>query len=314
MKNLKLLELLESVLGKGKPTSGDNVAFFSPFTSHYKPKLEININTNADGENNWHCWISNERGRSISSLFKRLNQPKERFEQLERIIKTSRFRNSVVETSSATKLSLPENFIPLWIPKTTPEYRAAMHYLKSRGVTIFDILRYRVGYIESGEYRGRICIPSFDGNGDLNYFVTRIFRDRDVMKHKNPNVSKDIIGFEMMINWKEPIILCEGAFDAIAIKRNAIPLFGKHIQPKLKKKIIEERVQDIYICLDRDALKDAVDIAEHFMNEGLNVYFVELHEKDPSEIGFEQITKMISQTTVMQFEDLMKIKLDMLWK
>ena len=37
MKNLKLLQLLETVLGKGKPTSGDNIAFFSPFTSHYKP-------------------------------------------------------------------------------------------------------------------------------------------------------------------------------------------------------------------------------------------------------------------------------------
>jgi hypothetical protein len=40
---------------------------------------------------------------------------------------------------------------------------------------------------------------------------------------------KNIIGFENMINWNVPIVLCEGAFDAIAIKRNAIPLFGKNI-------------------------------------------------------------------------------------
>ena len=58
MKNIKLLQLLESVLGKGKSTSGDNIAFFSPFVSHYKPKLEININTSSNGENVWHCWIS----------------------------------------------------------------------------------------------------------------------------------------------------------------------------------------------------------------------------------------------------------------
>ena len=45
MQNIKLLQLLETVLGKGKSTSGNNVAFFSPFTSHYKPKLEIDINT-----------------------------------------------------------------------------------------------------------------------------------------------------------------------------------------------------------------------------------------------------------------------------
>ena len=35
MKNLKLLQLLESVLGKGKQTSGNNIAFFSPFVSDY---------------------------------------------------------------------------------------------------------------------------------------------------------------------------------------------------------------------------------------------------------------------------------------
>ena len=60
----------------------------------------------------------------------------------------------------------------------------------------------------------------------------------------------------MFINWSQPIILCEGAFDAIAIKRNAIPLFGKIIQPVLQRKIIEKRVRDIYICLDADALRN----------------------------------------------------------
>ena len=58
-------QLIESVLGKGKQTSGDNIAFFSPFTSHYKPKLEINLNTNHEGQNPWHCWISDKKGRTF---------------------------------------------------------------------------------------------------------------------------------------------------------------------------------------------------------------------------------------------------------
>ena len=44
----RLLELLESVLGKSKKTSGDNYAFFSPFVDHYKPKLEVNIKITSD--------------------------------------------------------------------------------------------------------------------------------------------------------------------------------------------------------------------------------------------------------------------------
>jgi DNA primase len=313
MKNLKLLQLLESVLGKGKPTSGDNIAFFSPFTSHYKPKLEIDINTNHAGENAWHCWISDKKGRSISSLFKQLNLSKEKFEQLERIVETTRYRSQNTVTEKPTTVQLPEQYRPLWIKKLTPDYRNAIHYLSKRGITAFDILKYRIGYCESGEYSGKIIIPSYDAAGQLNYFVSRAFYKDDKQKHKNPKISKDIIGFEMFINWAEPIILCEGSFDAIAIKRNAIPLFGKIIQPALQKKIIQEHVRDIYICLDADALKNAIQIAQRFMGEGLNVYFVELANEDASELGFEKITNILADTDVLTFEGLMHLKMGMLW-
>ena len=313
MKNLKLLQLLESVLGKGKPTSGDNIAFFSPFTSHYKPKLEININTNHAGENAWHCWISDKKGRSVTSLFKQLNLSKEKFEQLERIVETTRYRSQNTVTEKPTTVQLPEQYRPLWIKKLTPDYRNAIHYLSKRGITAFDILKYRIGYCESGEYSGKIIIPSYDAAGQLNYFVSRAFYKDDKQKHKNPKISKDIIGFEMFINWAEPIILCEGSFDAIAIKRNAIPLFGKIIQPALQKKIIQEHVRDIYICLDADALKNAIQIAQRFMGEGLNVYFVELANEDASELGFEKITNILADTDVLTFEGLMHLKMGMLW-
>jgi len=313
MKNLKLLQLLESILGKGKSTSGNNIAFFSPFQSHYKPKLEIDINTTSAGENAWHCWISDKKGRSIASLFKQLNLPKERFEQLNRIIESSKYRNTNTDSKPVQTIQLPAEYIPLWKKKSTPDYRNAIHYLAKRGVTIFDILKYRIGYCESGEYSGKIIIPSYDAAGQLNYFVSRAFYKADTQKHKNPKISKDIIGFEMFINWSQPIILCEGSFDAIAVKRNAIPLFGKIIQPALQKKIIEERVRDIYICLDADALKNALNIAERFMGEGLNVYFVELQDQDASELGFKQITEIIENTDILTFERVMELRMGLLW-
>jgi DNA primase len=313
MKNIKLLQLLESILGKGKITSGNNIAFFSPFVSHYKPKLEIDINTTSSGENAWHCWISDKKGRSISSLFKQLNLPKERFEQLSRIIESARYRTDVKETKVNQTIQLPTEYAPLWIKKNTPDYRNAIHYLSQRGITVFDILKYRIGYCESGEYSGKIIIPSYDRDGQLNYFVSRAYYKADKQKHKNPKISKDIIGFEMTINWNEPIILCEGSFDAIAVKRNAIPLFGKIIQPALQKKIIEERVKNIYICLDSDALRNAIQIAERFMAEGLNVYFVELQDKDASELGFHAIREILENTDILTFERIMELKMGLLW-
>jgi hypothetical protein len=313
MKNVKLLQLLESVLGKGKSTSGNNIAFFSPFVSHYKPKLEIDIETNSNGENPWHCWISDKKGRSIASLFKQLNLPKERFEQLQKVLDSAKYKSFQSVKERTVTLQLPADYKPLWIKKNTPDFKNAIHYLKMRDISIFDIIKYRIGYSESGEYAGKIIIPSYDSEGQLNYFVTRAFYKADSQKHKNPKVSKDIIGFDLTINWSQPIVLCEGAFDAIAVKRNAIPLFGKIIQPTLQKKIIQERVRDIYLCLDADALKNAIDIAQKFMAEGLNVYFIELQDQDASELGFKRINEIIENTDVLTFERLMQLKMGMLW-
>jgi hypothetical protein len=313
MKNVKLLQLLESVLGKGKSTSGNNIAFFSPFVSHYKPKLEIDIETNSNGENPWHCWISDKKGRSIASLFKQLNLPKERFEQLQKVLDSAKYKSFQSVKERTVTLQLPADYKPLWIKKNTPDFKNAIHYLKMRDISIFDIIKYRIGYSESGEYAGKIIIPSYDSEGQLNYFVTRAFYKADSQKHKNPKVSKDIIGFDLTINWSQPIVLCEGAFDAIAVKRNAIPLFGKIIQPTLQKKIIQERVRDIYLCLDADALKNAIDIAQKFMAEGLNVYFIELQDHDASELGFKRINEIIENTDVLTFERLMQLKMGMLW-
>jgi hypothetical protein len=75
-------------------------------------------------------------------------------------------------------------------------------------------------------------------------------------------VSKDIIGFELHINWNLPIILVEGAFDAITIKRNVIPLFGKTISKELLKKLIEKQPPNIYIILDNDAINESYGIIE----------------------------------------------------
>ena len=112
-----------------------------------------------------------------------------------------------------------------------------------------------------------------------------------------------------MINWKVPIIICEGLFDAIAIKRNAIPLLGKNIQSELMKKIVSSFVNKIYIALDKDAIKQALHFCEQLMMEGKEVYLVDLQDKDPSEMGFENFTKLIQKTNPMTYSSLLEQKL-----
>ena len=127
---------------------------------------------------------------------------------------------------------------------------------------------------------------------------------------RNTPTSKDIIGFELFVNWDEPIILCEGVFDAIAFKRNAIPLFGKTIMNNLKMKIIEKKVKTIYLGLDTDALKESIEISEYFINNGIDVKMMTFNEKDQSETVFENLLYLIDKTQTTKFSDLMRLKLN----
>ena len=304
MSKFSLIALLESVLNKGKTTSNDNIAFNCPFCNHHKKKLEVNIINQ-----HWHCWVCNAAGRKLAVLFRKLNVQREKISKLIQLVDEVEYKPSKTSTDTPV-LHLPEGYRPLWdLDSTSPEYRNAVYYLKGRGIDIYDILRYRIGYCRKGPYSGKIIIPSYDENSSLNYFVARAYYEEDKWKHKNPPTSKDIVGFELHINWDMPIVLVEGAFDAIAIKRNAIPLFGKTISNTLKKRIVEKGVKQIYICLDQDAKKQALETAEYFMANGINVYFVDLNSGDPSELGFEKIKRILEMTTRMSTEQLMEQKI-----
>jgi len=187
--------------------------------------------------------------------------------------------------------------------------RHALAYLKRRGVTMEDMVKYNMGYCEEGEYQNMIIIPSYDSQGDLNYFTARSFEKQPFRKYKNPSVSRDIVPFEMFINWDSPLVLCEGPFDAIAIKRNAIPLLGKNIQTNLMKKIVSSKVEKIYIALDSDAIKSALKFCEMFMNEGKEVHLLEMDDKDPSELGFKRFTELIQKSVPLTLSGLLSRKL-----
>ncbi len=58
-----------------KSTSKNNRAYHYPFCKHHKPKLEVNMDTNAKGDNPWHCWVCNTKGRKLTRLFKHVEVP-----------------------------------------------------------------------------------------------------------------------------------------------------------------------------------------------------------------------------------------------
>ena len=308
MVNELLVNLVNSVLGAGKRTARGNQAYNCPFCHHHKPKLEINFTENKQGHNPWHCWVCNKQGKTLRSLFKQVKASAEQFSELKKLVKTGA---EVQEVVVEHILSLPKELKSL-VDNNDIVARHAKAYLKSRNINIDDIIKYNIGYCDNGRYANMVIIPSYDANGNLNYFTGRSFEKDPYVKYRNPEVSRDIIPFELFINWDSPLVLCEGPFDAIAIKRNAIPLLGKNIQQNLMKKIVTSKVGKLYIALDTDARKQALKFAEYFMNQGKEVYLVELEGKDPSDMGFAHFTKLIQNTFPLTQYDLMEKKLQLL--
>ncbi len=309
MINELLVNLVDTVIGSGKRTSRGNKAYHCPFCNHHKPKLEINFTENKKGHNPWHCWVCGKKGKTIRGLFKQIKASSHHFIELSKLVKTgSEVEETVVVNDNVT---LPKEFKKI-IGNQDIIAQKAYSYLRSRNITKNDILKYNLGYCDFGKYKNMIIIPSYDGNGKLNYFTSRSFEKDAFIKYRNPDCSRDIIPFELFVNWNSPLILCEGPFDAMAIKRNAIPLLGKNIQTNLLKRIVESTVKKIYIALDTDALKQALKHCEYLLNQGKEVYLVELEGKDPSEMGFSYFTKLIQNTLPLDSYSLMEKKFSLI--
>lgn len=296
----KVLQILTTHLGEGTIHRKGEMSYFCPACNHYKKKLQVNIKSQK-----WHCWVCNIRGTGVYGLLRKTGGSRE--------LLTAAKELDPLETGnkkSTTEFKqLPEQFRPLHVNWNTPHYRNALHYIiNKRGLTPIDVLRYNIGYCEEGEYSGMIIIPSYDKNNNLNYFVGRSFYDTS-FKHKNPTWSKDIIGFENQISFNQPLTIVEGAFDAISTKRNAIPLFGKRIMPTLRHNIVANKVPKLYLSLDQDALADALDELDYFMNNGIEVYLVNLTGKDPNELGYTTMINLIKSSNPFTFTDLIKYKL-----
>jgi transcription elongation factor Elf1 len=300
--------ILDGILGIGTSTKtkkGDERKHYCPFCNHHKQKLQINLDTQA-----WNCWVCESHGGKIQSLLKRLHADTSDLKKIYEVYKDEYIIHSKSDEGDA-QIYLPREFTSLTKkpPSINPLYSNCLHYLKKRGFGKDDIIKYNIGFCESGKYKGRIIIPSYNSDNRLNYFIARLPYDEG-MTYENPAISRNVIIFENQINWNEPITLCEGAFDGMSIKRNVIPLLGKFIPKKLMDAIFTNKVTDITIILDDDAQDQALYYSMYFQNQGIRVRNIKPDGKDPNKLGFSKVNQMIKNSKETKYEDIIAGKLN----
>lgn len=265
------LKLLKQAFGNPW-SNGTEHLFHCPKCNHHKRKMSVNVDKGV-----FKCWICDYSGTKISQLIRRYAPSYYAdYRLLEGEIDLAKYDTIFAEhiPEPPQIIDLPENFQTL-TGKKTPLKKKALDYLYSRGFTDRDILTWKIGFCDFGEYQDRVVVPSFDDEGNVNFFVGRSYTD-DWMKYKNPQVSKDIIFNDLNIDWEADVILVEGAFDAMKCK-NAIPLLGSTLREKsrLFQKICEKK-PNIYLALDEDAKAKEFSIAKKLKEYGINVMTIKI--------------------------------------
>lgn len=249
-----LLDLIEEVLGKPKKTYHSHLqyGYDCPICDEDKHKgnLEVSLEKFV-----WHCWSCGISG-PLGKLFDDFGNKKQK--KLYGLLQPEEVKS--VEKKKP-KIKLPVGFTLFKdSSEIYPVRRQAYNYLKSRGITDDIIEKYKIGFCDGGSFSGRIIIPSFDKNGELNYFIARSWDPKSKSKYKNPTAEKDKIIFnESLINWNDDITLVEGAFDSVFVP-NSIAMLGKYLSELLFETLYKNAKKHIIVATDGDAWESGLKI------------------------------------------------------
>lgn len=300
------IKFIEKALGISTGFKGGNqkdIAVKCPFCNplgESKKKLSIRISDDLT-----HCWVCGFSARSLLPVLIKFSDRETVEEYKTKFLKYNE-KYEKIEIQETLKLPADFKLLALLKDSKDPDIKKTISYLKDRGITEKEMWRFKLGYSEISDYRGRVIIPSFDAEGKLNYLVARKISDSVFgPKYINPKIrSSEIIFNEITINWKKELTLVEGGFDLIKVNENATCLLGSEINEsgKLFNKILENNTP-ILLCLDNDMKLKSLDIVKKLESYGIEISAVDLGSyKDPGELP------------INKFDEIKKNKLNSSWE
>lgn len=307
---IELLHLVESSLGSGILGKNGEYSFKcynKDCGSIYKGRKKLIVNLD---KKIYHCWVCGAGG-SLYTLFR--NVDREKISEYKEIVSSVR-RHGKKKKDKQFIVRFPNELCQFnFIRKSKdPDHNNSLKYLYNRGIQDIDIARYNIMYAIGGEYNKMVVFPSYDLNGKLNFIVGRaVYEDAYKKYHNTPIPASEIIFNELLIDWKKPVILTEGPFDAVTAGANAIPILGSSPRTTsiLYKKIFLYKPV-VYIALDSDAIERTIKIAESLIKNHITVYYVNLNPyNDVSDCGKELFKEKMKNAEKLDLLKLTKMRL-----
>lgn len=273
-----VLGILHGFLGKHKMHNSDSgqISFDCPCCAENRGrnnsvgKGNLEVNYKKGIFKCWACYETYDMGGSISKLIRKYGT-KNDYQEYIILNPTYKYNQDGEEVEEEEIIEYPEGFTFLdGCDPSTYRYNQVMEYLTKRNITSDLIKKYNIGFTTIGKYANRIIIPSYDKNGNLNYFVGRSFVSWVKQKYKNPKSKKETIIFnENKINWESTIYLTEGVFDGM-VTPNTVILLGKVLSDEMFHTLQTKAKGLVVIALDGDAYDDAILIYKKLNT--LNLY------------------------------------------
>jgi len=231
------------------------------------------------------------------------------FQAISELYVVPKIRNDVSETlleqlqkKSITKhekvsLQLPYDFQLLKESQSTAA-KQAVRYMHKRGFEQQDYEFYNIG-VCMASLPMRVVIPVEDG-----YYQARAIPDWLEPKYKNPkSEARYYIFNSIALELYDEVVICEGAFSAMAVGRNAVALLGKELPLEKLQRLLESPVKEFIVALDYGAGEFAVEVADKLYKGGKIVRMWKFKdERDPADGGeYEELPYDFGSKLKMMF-------------
>lgn len=176
------------------------------------------------------------------------------------------------------EFSLPKDFKLLERSKSRIA-SATKNYLKHRGFSSWYWKRYRLGIAPSQGYR--VIIPI-----ERDYWQARAIYKWDKPKYINPKAEAGSVIFNSAaLELYDQVVICEGAFSAMAVGENSVALIGKEPTHYKINRLLEAEVKSYIIALEPHAYYTMRKLADALYSGGKELEIWKYSYGDPADNG-----------------------------